>query len=157
MLKSLNHWVFSFILSQRITNPLTGKMHYHIHYHQSLCLSTADGIPRKTAKSKLEEVVLKEGDSTIVDNPREVVTESKHNAGERESCGCNDEVIIKSTKFKAPNIFKLFCEVVKIRTSSWICFVKQHLALRTGRLSSCKHLPFIFLKRTVVYERSHHK
>ena len=80
MLKSLNHWVFSFILSQRITNPLTGKMHYHIHYHQSLCLSTADGIPRKTAKSKLEEVVLKEGDSTIVDNPREVVTESKHNS-----------------------------------------------------------------------------
>ena len=55
-------------------------MHYHIHYHQSLCLSTADGIPRKTAKSKLEEVVLKEGDSTIVDNPREVVTQSKHNS-----------------------------------------------------------------------------
>ena len=55
-------------------------MHYHIHYYQSLCLATADGKPGKTAKSKLEEVVLKEGDSTIVVNPREVVTESKHNS-----------------------------------------------------------------------------
>ena len=39
------------------------------------CLSTADGKPRKTAKSKLQEVVLKEDDSMIVDNPREVVAE----------------------------------------------------------------------------------
>ena len=34
-----------------------------------LCLSTADGKSRKIAKSKLQKVVLKEGDSTIVDNP----------------------------------------------------------------------------------------
>ena len=45
-----------------------------------LCLSTADGKPRITAKSKLQEVVLKEGDSTIVDNPQEVVAESRHNS-----------------------------------------------------------------------------
>ena len=45
-----------------------------------LCLSTADGKPRKTAKTKLQEVVLKEGDSTIVNNPREVVAESRHNS-----------------------------------------------------------------------------
>ena len=32
----------------------------------------------KTANSKLQEVVLKEADSTIVDNPREVVAESRH-------------------------------------------------------------------------------
>ena len=38
------------------------------------------------------------------------------------------------------NIFKLFCEIVKVRTRSWICFVKQYPALRTGLLSSCKHL-----------------
>ena len=44
-----------------------------------LCLSTADVKPRITAKSKLQ-VVLKEGDSTIVDNPREVITESRHNS-----------------------------------------------------------------------------
>ena len=30
-------------------------------------------------KVKLQEAVLKEGDSTIVGNPREVVTESRHN------------------------------------------------------------------------------
>ena len=42
--------------------------------------STADGKPRKTAKNKLQEVVLKEGDSTIVDNPREVVAESRYNS-----------------------------------------------------------------------------
>ena len=33
---------------------------------------------RKTANSKLQEVVLKEADSTVVDNPREVVAESRH-------------------------------------------------------------------------------
>ena len=37
-----------------------------------LCLSTADGKPRKTVKIKLQEIVLKEGDSTIVNNPQEV-------------------------------------------------------------------------------------
>ena len=46
-----------------------------------LCLSTADGKPRKAAKSKLQEVVLKESDSTIRDNnPREKVAESRHNS-----------------------------------------------------------------------------
>ena len=45
----------------------------------SICLSTASGKPRKTAKSKLQEVVLEEGDSMIVDNPREFVAESRHN------------------------------------------------------------------------------
>ena len=38
------------------------------------------------------------------------------------------------------NIFKLFFEMMKIRTSSWICFVKQYSVLRSGLLSSCKHL-----------------
>ena len=45
-----------------------------------LCLSTADGKPRKTAKSKLQEVVLNESNSAIVDNPREVIAESRHNS-----------------------------------------------------------------------------
>ena len=143
MLKSLNHWVFSFILSQRITNPLTGKMHYHIHYHQSLCLSTADGIPRKTAKSKLEEVVLKEGDSTIVDNPREVVTESKHNAGERESCGCNDEVIIKSTKFKAPKYFQAFLRSGKNKN--------KLVDLLCKTTSSSPDRAFVILQTSAIY------
>ena len=43
-------------------------------------MSTADVKPRKTAKSKLQEVLLKEGDSTIVDNLREVAVESRHNS-----------------------------------------------------------------------------
>ena len=37
-------------------------------------------MPRKTAKSKLQEVVLKESNSTIVNKPREVVAESRYNA-----------------------------------------------------------------------------
>ena len=36
MLKSLNHWVFAFILCQKITNPMTGKMLYDTRFHQSL-------------------------------------------------------------------------------------------------------------------------
>ena len=46
----------------------------------SLCFSTADSNPQKTAKNKLQEVVLKKGDSTIVANPREVVAESRYNS-----------------------------------------------------------------------------
>ena len=34
----------------------------------------------KQQKSKLQEVVLKEGDSSIVDNPREMLAESRHNS-----------------------------------------------------------------------------
>ena len=124
----------------------------------------------KQQKSKLQEVVLKEGDSSIVDNPREMLAESRHNstyivdlmaalrsmvqipenyeeltwkllssfpkgfqrvdtvadtyrnvsikAGEREIRGRIDKIIIKSTKSKVAKIFKLFCEMVKLRTGS---------------------------------------
>ena len=86
-----------------------------------LCLSTADGKPRKTATSKLQEVVLKEDDSMIVDNPREVVAESKHN-----STYIVDLMAALRSMVQIPenyeelswNIFKLFCEMVKIRTGS---------------------------------------
>ena len=39
-------------------------------------------------------------------------------AGEREIRGRIDKIIIKSTKSKLPKIFKLFCEMVKIKTGS---------------------------------------
>ena len=56
-------------------------MHYHIHYHQSFyaCQPLMVNL-KKTAKSKLQEVVLKESDSTIVNNPQKVVAESRHNS-----------------------------------------------------------------------------
>ena len=60
----------------RITNP--SDWENALSYPLSpfpLCLSTADGKPRKIAKSKLQEVVFKEDDSMIVDNPREVEAE----------------------------------------------------------------------------------
>ena len=38
------------------------------------------------------------------------------------------------------NIIKHFYEMLKIRTSSWICFVKQYPAHWTWLLSPCKHL-----------------
>ena len=37
-------------------------------------------------------------------------------AGEREIRGRIDKIIIKSTKYKVAKIFKLFCEMVKLRT-----------------------------------------
>ena len=84
-------------------------------------MSTADGKPRKTATSKLQEVVLKEDDSMIVDNPREVVAESRHN-----STYIVDLMAALRSMVQIPenyeelswNIFKLFCEMVKIRTGS---------------------------------------
>ena len=65
----------------RITNP--SDWENALSYPLSpfpLCLSTADGKPRKIAKSKLQEVVFKEDDSMIVDNPREVEAEWRHNS-----------------------------------------------------------------------------
>ena len=59
MLKSLNHWVFAFILCERITNPLTGK-----------CIII----------SIITNPFVCQGDSMIVGNPQEVVVESRHNS-----------------------------------------------------------------------------
>ena len=124
--------------------------------------------------------MLKEGDSTIVGNPQEVVVESRHNSAyivslvaalrsvvqipenyeeliwkllnrmdivantyrlEKEKVvGAVMGLLLNRLNPRHQNIFKLFCEMVKIRTSLWICFVKQYPALRTGLLPSCKHL-----------------
>ena len=126
-----------------------------------LCLSTADGKPRKTAKSKLQEVVLKKGDSTIVDNPQDLVGESRHNSSyfvdllaelrsvvqisenyeeltqkpvqlRLEKDKVVDAVITLSLNRLSPGnqkSFNIFSEMVKIRTGSKICFVKQYPAL----------------------------
>ena len=86
-----------------------------------LCLSTADGKPRKTATSKLQEVVLKEDDSMIVDNQREVVAESRHNSTYIVDLMAALRSIVQipeSYEELSWNIFKLFCEMVKIRTGS---------------------------------------
>ena len=141
--------------------------------------------------------MLKEGDSTIADNPREVVTESRHNSTyivdllaalksvvqipenyeeltwklffkewfqrvdivantyrlEKEKVvGAVTRLSLNRLSPRQQKIFKLFCEMVKTRTSSSISFVKQYPAPQTGRLSSCKHPSFVFLKRKVVCE-----
>ena len=77
-----NQDITGFLLSFSATNNKPINWENALLYPLSLiplCLSTADVKIRITAKSKLQ-VLLKEGDSTIVDNPREVVTESRHNS-----------------------------------------------------------------------------
>ena len=85
---------------------------------------------------------MKEDDSMIVDNPREVVAESRYNSTyivDLMAALRSMVQIPESYEELSWNIFKLFSEMVKIKTGSLICFVTQYPAPRKGRLPPSKH------------------